>query len=460
MAIAKRIGDPVYSGTLNVDGDLRVEVTAIAGEETVSRMLGLVQQARETKGRHARLADRVASWFVPMVCLIAVTTGLWHGRADGVDDGILAALAVVLIACPCALGLATPMAIWTALGRAARSQVLFRSGEILEQLAEIRAARFDKTGTLTSGVARVAEFVADPPSDRQHVLSVALGLAAGSTHTFSRAILDYGSEETAVAPLQEVTTVPGQGVHAEQSQGNDRAYLGSPRWLREAGLTIHPSLQAEIDAAGTADSPLACVGWAGRVRGVFVYRERIRPEALTALADCQELGIDTAVLTGDHRLRARRISEELQVPIAAELLPHDKIAAIETAQQEHGKVAMVGDGINDAPALAAADVGVALGCGADLSRDTAGVCLLGDHLDRFGWSVALSRQTVRIIRQNLFWAFAYNVGGITLAASGRLNPIWAALAMALSSLFVVTNSLRLSRFAEANQPLPPPTAPC
>lgn len=443
--VSKGPGDTVYSGTLNLDGDLRIEVTAAAGEETVSRLMDLIRRARQAKGRHAQLADRVALWFVPSVCLVAIAAAVWHGMTSGVDAAVLVGLAVMLIACPCALGLATPVAIWTALGRAARELVLFRSGEALEQLAAVRAVRFDKTGTLTSGQPSVAQFVADDQTDAPQLLKTSVALAAASRHSFSAAICRDAGNVTEIPRLVDVATHPGRGVSARLADGRTQVFLGSHRLMQEARLRIGDQLQAEIENAGGDEAPVSLVGWDGRVRGAFVFQEQLRPEARAALADCQQLGLDVAVLTGDHRQRAGVVARQLGVAVEAELLPEDKITAVHAARAELGLVAMVGDGLNDAPALVAADVGVAMGCGADLSRDSATVCLLSNDLERFAWSVALARRTVRIIRQNLFWAFAYNVVGIGLAVTGRLNPIWAALAMAVSSFLVVTNSLRLSR---------------
>ena len=477
-AQARGPGDPVASGTLNLDGDLRIEVTAAAGAETVSRLLMLVRAARLAQGQHGQLADRLAAWFVPAVCLISLLTFCWHTSHGGVEHGVLAGLAVVLIACPCALGLATPMAIWSALGRAARGQVLFRSGGALERLAAVRVACFDKTGTITSGQASVERLVTDGDTGRKVVLEWAKALAAASTHTFSAAIYQFVERENLLAgkkprsgmehfPRIQVETKPGLGLVARfqdlpcpETSGSQMAglvakrpfqgpiFLGSSRLLQESGLSFPGPLQKEMESARAAGASFAGIGWNNRVRGIFLLQESIRPETQAALAQCRQLGIHTTMLTGDHRGRALRIGQELETPVEAEQLPEDKVTAIESLRRQQGSVAMIGDGINDAPALAASDVGVAMGCGADLTRESAAVCLLSDDLLRFPWAVALARKGVRTIRQNLFWAFAYNSIGIALAASGRLNPVWAALAMAGSSLAVIANSLRLAHFPE------------
>lgn len=444
-AAAKGVDDLVFSGTLNLDGDLRIEVTAADGSETVSRILKLVRAARSARGRHERLADRIAVWFVPAVCAIAMVAGWQQGQLAGWDQGIMTALAVVLIACPCALGLATPLAVWTALGRAARVGVLFRSGLVLERLAHVQHACFDKTGTLTTGSPGASELIVPVDKDRRHVLQVAAHLAVGSTHPLSRSIAQFvrwGSEGLLDLEPVSVETLPGRGL-AGNLPGLGRVVLGSRRLMREEGLEWPESFTDDF----SDDSQQVGVGWNGMVRGVFKFHEQLRPETGIALEECRQLGLDLRMLTGDEQGKVDAIVEQLNISAYSNQLPEEKASTLRSLANEGG-VAMVGDGLNDAPALATADVGVALGCGADVSRDAAGVCLLGDDLRRFPWAVALARQTVSVMKQNLFWAFAYNVAGIALAATGRLNPIWAALAMAASSILVVVNSLRLSHFAE------------
>lgn len=454
--VSRGPGDRICSGTLNIDGDLQVVVTAPAGAETVSRMLELVRKSRRAKGHYQRLADRAATWFVPAVALTALAAAWWHGSQDGVDAGILTGLAVTLIACPCALGLATPLAVWMALGRAARSQVMFRSGQGLEQLAGLKTMLFDKTGTLTTGDTEVQSFVTCDTAESDQGLEIAAQLAAASNHWYSAAIRRFAKCAGGLDTIDDVQTISGKGIQARWKRSGSPngvsvpVLLGSLRWLGEEGLTISDDLRRTVEQAGIGDSPLSCIGWGGQIRGVFVFREQLRPNARQVLEQCRRLGIDVGVLTGDRRPRASFLTENLGVSVLAEQLPADKVKAIQEARHQ-GAVAMVGDGINDAPALAASDVGIAMGCGADLSRESAAVCLLSDDLTRLPWTINLARQTIRVIRQNLCWAFGYNIVGIGLAASGRLNPVFAALAMVASSVFVISNSLRLNRFPEAEQ---------
>jgi heavy metal translocating P-type ATPase len=448
-SVVKEPGTCIFGGTLNLDGELVVTATATAASGTLARMIELVRSALRSKGHWERLADRVSAWFLPVVILIAGVAFSVHAVMHGIEQGILAGLAVLLIACPCALGIATPLAVWAALGQAARAHVLFRDGAALEQLASIRAVRFDKTGTLTTGLPTVAEFEAGDSSNRHEVLGAAARLARSSLHGYSTAVCRFagiaanGTNRTdRTDGAAQVRFLPGRGM-VESANGSS-VYLGSPRLMREANLISPASLSSVIDRGLGEGRPLACIGWDGAIRGVFLFDEELRAEAHEALGRLKNRGLDVAMLTGDHAQRGQALARELGIDVAAGLLPEDKVAAIALAQHTIGPVAMVGDGINDAPALAGSDVGIALGCGADVSRDTAAVCLLGNDLLRIPWAIDLARRTVRVIRQNLFWAFVYNVVGVGFACTGRLNPVLAALMMVVSSAFVVGNSLRLN----------------
>jgi cation transport ATPase len=335
------------------------------------------------------------------------------------------------------------MAIWTSLGEAARAHVLFRGGDVIEQLAGVRRILIDKTGTLTTGAPDVEELVVVRPVKEQDAISRALRLASASTHPYSQAIRRFAESGALGAgsfpPLQDARTLPGRGVRDEDT------FLGNSAWMKELGLAIDPGLDRVIEAARDAGRSLSCIAWDGRVSGMFILREQVRPEAAEALAKLRLLGLDVTLLTGDHASRAADLGYRLGIHAIGNLLPEDKVAAVMKSQQATGPVAMVGDGLNDAPALAQSDVGIAMGCGADVARDSAAVCLLGNDLLQLPWAIHLAIRTRRVIQQNLFWAFFYNVLGIALAWTGWLNPMWAALAMGLSSFFVVANSLRLSR---------------
>ncbi len=444
--VTKRSGDQVLGGGLNLDGELVVRVAVPVNEGSLARLIELVRAARLSKGRYQRLADRVSGWFLRGVLVVCLGTFMFHFWRGGVDAGLMAALAVLLIACPCALGLATPMAVWAALGNAAGHGVLFRHGESLERLAHVRAVRFDKTGTLTTGTPRVESFTLIDEAEHEKAVRRALRLAGASTHVFSQAIARYLQTSVSLSvdhAVGEIVAAAGQGMAARFDDEVHESRLGSLHWLQDSGMSIAPELQQAVALARRDGKSLSAIGWAGRVRGVFVFSETLRSEAPAALARCAALGCDVAVLTGDDPGRGRILAEQLGVTVTAGLMPEAKVAALAEARRSRGPVAMVGDGVNDAPALAASDVGIALGCGADLSRESALVCLLADDLAQVPWSIDLARRSVRIIRQNLFWAFGYNTLGIALAAAGWLNPAWAAAAMVASSLIVVANSLRL-----------------
>jgi len=449
--VTRHRGDLVFAGMLNLDAEATIRVRSEPGQTTLDRLIAAVRAAQQTPGRYQRIADRVAMVFVPTVAAIAIATFGYHAAHGRLEAGLTASLAVVLIACPCSLGLATPMAVSVALGLASRRQVVFRSGETLERLAAVRTIFFDKTGTLTTGQPQVARLVHGPGVDREKLLARAATLAAGSAHSFSAAVRAYAGSPPRDGTNLELRTEPGRGITASDLHTGEGMFLGSPALAEALGCRLDGAVRAAVEAALAAGESFSLVGWQRAVRGVFVFRERVRSEAAGVLAQLASDGFQVSILTGDHARRADVLRRTLGVSVAAELLPDDKVAAVRRAQRKRGLVAMVGDGINDAPALATSDVGIAMGCGADLARESAEVCLMAGDLERLAWSIQLARRTVRIIRQNLFWAFAYNGVGIVLAGAGWLNPIFAAVAMAASSFLVVGNSLRL-RQEEVGEP--------
>jgi P-type E1-E2 ATPase len=328
--------------------------------------------------------------------------------------------------------------------------MLFRSADALEKLADVRTVCFDKTGTLTTGNSAVTSFVAEPPELADVLLASAAGLAQNSTHPLSRAILRH-AEERGVSPIQygNVQSTPGRGMRAPG------ALLGNPTYLRTAGWTASFGLAQRIDDLESAGETITCVAVDGVGAGVFACSEDLRPAARSTVAALRRRRINVCVLTGDHRARGERLEQQLEITVHARLLPADKIEWIRTYQLSDGSVAMVGDGINDAPALAAADVGIAMACGADVTRESADLTLASDDPADLLRALDLARRAVRVIRQNLFWAFVYNVAGIGLAVAGRLSPVFAALAMVVSSGLVVSNSLRLRKQEPRQIPVGP-----
>jgi heavy metal translocating P-type ATPase len=450
LPVVRREGDRVFSGTLVVDGPLEIQASVPAGEGMLARMIEAVAHATSARTKYERLAEQLSRWFLPIVSVIALLTLAIHSWRGHPAEGLLAAMAVLVIACPCALGLATPMALWAAVGRAAQAGVLVRDGDAFSLLASARTVCLDKTGTLTTGNATVTRIDLDFGTSEQELISIADSLARCSTHPISAAISRYADESLEFHAPDEATSVsvmPGLGITGWIDSIQDRAYLGSLRWLTQKGQERPDQfLATDIDDQGAATTFLA---WGGRIRGRFHLGETIRPDAQAAIAQLNALGFKSVILTGDRESRAKRFAASLEMNFHAELLPEAKLEVIEDLKGA-GPVVMVGDGINDAPALAAADIGVALGSGTDISRHSAGVCLLGNDLLRLPWLVRLAQRTVKTVRWNLFWAFAYNIAGIGLAASGWLHPVFAAIAMTASSLLVITNSLVLARFPLGN----------
>jgi heavy metal translocating P-type ATPase len=425
-------GEHVKSGTTNLDGELVVMVAAPPGAGTLERLIAAVTAAVRTSGSQ-RAADRVAAWFLPAVLVVALATSAAHWWHRGPAAGVLAGLAVVVVSCPCALGLATPLALWAALGRCMRRHVLIRDGDALERLAGITTFGLDKTGTLTSGC-RVERIEIPPPADRELAVAVAAGLAGGSSHATAAAIAAFAAAEGVVAAeVREPRSVAGLGVTGTLATGEAVA-LGSPGWIRDR--------LGSPDARWSAARCLLAVE--SRVVAAFWMAEEIRPAATVAVAGLRSRGRGAIILSGDQPARVAPVADALGLAWRAPLLPADKLTALDDLRRAGG-VAMVGDGINDAAALAAADVGIALGCGADVARWSAAVCLLDDDLGRLPWLVDLAGQTRRTIRWNLLWAFGYNAACIPLAAAGLVHPALAAAAMVASSLLVVGNSLRLGR---------------
>lgn len=464
--VVRGAGEAIKSGTTNLDGEILMAVTAPPGAGTLETLIAAVTAAvRES--RCQRLADRVASWFLPAVLVAAAATAAFHGWRSGLAAGVMAGLAVVVVSCPCALGLATPLALWAALGRCMRRQVLVREGDALERLAGVSDFCFDKTGTLTTGC-RVEGVEVAAGHDREATLAVAAGLARGSTHAAAEAIAALAAAEGVTpAAMEDVRSVAGMGVEGRLAGSGEAVRLGSPRWslCKKGDIPHFPATQGGPALSGRA-CPSASRKWGMSpffeprcvlVMGeepvaAFWTAEEIRPAAAGAFEALTGRGQKVMILSGDQPARVASVADAFGVPWRAGLMPPEKLAAIEDLQARGGRVAMVGDGINDAAALAAADVGIALGCGADVARWTAPICLLDDDLSAVPWLLDLARATRRTIRWNLLWAFGYNAACIPLAATGLVHPALAAVAMVASSLLVVGNSLTLGREPRSAEP--------
>ncbi len=426
-------GDIVRSGTTNLDGEIVIVATAAPGAGTLEQLIAAVNAAVGASATQ-RLADRITAWFLPTVLVVGAITCGFHWWHRGLAAGVLAGLAVVVVSCPCALGLATPMALWAAIGRCMRRQVLVRDGDAIEKLAGVNVFCLDKTGTLTTGC-RVERIEMTAGFSREEVLGLAAGLARGSTHVTAAAIADTAVREGIEATtVSDARSVAGSGVEGIDPATGQTVRLGSRRWIEEV-----------VGAVPRAFWESRCVlAIEERVVAAFWTAEQVRASAAAAVAGLESRGRDVLILSGDQPARVAAVADALVVRHEAALVPTDKLRTIEVLKRG-GAVAMVGDGINDAAALATADVGIALGCGADIARWSAPICLLDDDLGHLPWLVDLAGAARRTIRWNLVWAFAYNAACIPLAATGIVHPALAAVAMVASSLLVVGNSLRLGR---------------
>ncbi|MFP5420402.1 MAG: heavy metal translocating P-type ATPase [Gammaproteobacteria bacterium] len=440
----KQPGDSVTAGAINGEGRLLVETTALGAETVLSRIIRLVEDAQAAKAPIQKLVDKVSQVFVPSVLLIALATLLvWLLLGAGIETALLNAVAVLVIACPCALGLATPTAIMAGTGVAARHGILIKDAEALEIAHSVTLVAFDKTGTLTSGAPRIAHLRA-VDSDTTQLLQLAGALQRGSEHPLAKAVLDQCTEQQlSLADVSHSKALAGRGI-AGQIGGRQLA-LGNKRLLEEHFLH-HDELAADAlawEAEGRTLSWLLELAPQPQVLGLFAFGDTLKPGAVDAIAALTAQGIASHLISGDNPGSVKAVAEALGISAAhAEVLPADK-AAIITELKKDAVVAMVGDGINDAPALAAADVGIAMGSGTDVAMHAAGITLMRGDPRLVADALDISRRTYNKIRQNLFWAFAYNLVGIPLAAAGLLNPMLAGAAMALSSVSVVSNALLL-----------------
>jgi len=442
-------GEKVLAGTVSLDGAFEV-ITAAVGTKTVAGQIGrLLHQALWQRAPVERLADRLAALMVPTAVTIAAGTFVFWTHRVGMETGLLHALSVLLIACPCALGLATPLTLWLALGRAAETGVLLRHTGALERLAKVRSLFFDKTGTLTRHPFRLQAVFSDGLDDEAFLARV-VAVEALSEHPLAQAVvaafdgqLAVGSRRSAVASearlaVSDFRALPGRGVSGRVE--DTTLWVGSRGLMETQGLELSDGLMKVAVEWQRQGLCVVYAGWDGRVVGLLGLGEEMRPEAAKVIARLQAMGLDVAVLTGDDAAAGKRWHERLNVPVYAELRPEDKITLLEQAS---GPVAMVGDGINDGPALAAATVGIALSQGTDVARAAADVILLGDDLRAVPWVIELAQAAMRKVRQNLAWAFVYNLIGLGLAVTGQLQPVLAAAAMVASSLIVTGNALRL-----------------
>jgi len=456
MPVTKSSGSSLFGGSVNGSGTFTMRAERVGADTALAGIIKLVEQAQGAKAPIQRLADKVASVFIPIVLLLAVATLIaWmvFGPSPKISHAITALVSVLIIACPCAMGLATPTAIMVGSGTAARHGVLFKGADTLEATANITTILLDKTGTITTGKPTVSEVVPLGEIDRDSLHKIATSVEAGSNHPIAGALKRHAEDVGLSIPsITKFESVAGQGVRAEL---NDKAiHAGKMDWLEAEGVEIASEQHSKYTEMVNQDSTVIAVAEENRLLGLIAVNDQVRETTAQAIVNMKKLGVTTGLISGDKRQIAEAVGTEIGVDsVIAEVLPGQKSDEVKRLQASGKVVAMVGDGINDAPALAQADVGFAIGAGSDVALEASDVTLIGSDLNGVVYAIRLARQTVRIIRQNLFWAFGYNSLGIPIAAGilypftgMMLSPIIAAAAMAFSSVSVVSNSIRLRRF--------------
>ncbi len=446
---AKHDGDKVYTATLNQHGLLKCRAVAVGAQTQLAAIIRLVEQAQGSKAPIQKLADQISGIFVPVVLVIATATFIvWWALGSGFAVALINAVSVLVISCPCALGLATPTAVVVATGRAAHAGILVKDAAALERAHKLSVLVVDKTGTLTEGKPKVTDLLPSSSSDAKHLLQIAASMAQGSTHPLSRALLEY-AQALQVTPIStgSFSELSGSGLSAEI--GGAAYLLGSPAFIASKNIALD---QAQIAALQQQGKSVIAVARVDALLGIIAFADTLRPSSADAVARLTAMGIRVVMLSGDNAATAQAIARQSGIAeFRAEVLPQDKATHVQSFKAEGKMVGMVGDGINDAPALAAADVSFAMKSGSDIAIEAADITLMRNDLMGVVDAIDLSRTALKKIRQNLFFAFAYNVFGIPLAALGMLNPVIAGAAMAMSSVSVVSNALLLKRWQPYNR---------
>jgi Cu+-exporting ATPase len=453
IPVDKKPGDRVTGASINKNGLIKFKATKVGSDTALAQIIKLVEDAQGSKAPIAQMADIVSGYFVPIVFAIAVLSALiWYISGETPVFALTIFISVLVIACPCALGLATPTAIMVGTGKGADYGVLIKGGEALETTHKIQTIVFDKTGTITEGRPEVTDIVTTGIIDKNELLQLAASAEKGSEHPLGEAIVrNAENEKLEILKLDKFIAIPGHGIEVEIR--GQKILLGNRKLMTDRNIELS-ALEEESDRLASEGKTPMYMAMGDRLAGIIAVADVVKENSAKAIKKLHDLGIEVAMITGDNRRTAEAIAREVGIDrVLAEVLPQDKANEVKKLQEEGKKVAMVGDGINDAPALAQADIGIAIGSGTDVAMESADIVLMRSDLMDVATAIKLSKSTIRNIKQNLFWAFGYNVAGIPLAAGlfyafggPKLNPMFAAAAMSLSSVSVLTNALRLKNF--------------
>lgn len=447
IPVEKTVGDPVVGATINKNGMIKFKATKVGKDTFLAQIIRMVEEAQGSKAPIQELADKVTGYFVPVVVVIAISTFIaWlaWGGIDSLTRAAFAATAVLVIACPCALGLATPTAIMVGTGLGAENGILIKDAASLQTMLDVNTIIFDKTGTITKGEPAVTDIIPQAGFTEEKLLTMAAGGETGSEHPLGQAIVAAAQErKLEIAQAKDFAAIPGHGIEAVIA--GQKLVMGNRKLMVRHKIEVSP-LEEQVQQLEKEGKTVMFVAVAGKLAGIIAVADTVKADSKAAITRLKELGFTTAMLTGDNERTAKAIAEQVGINrVLAQVLPDQKEAEVRRLQEEGLVVAMVGDGINDAPALAQANVGIAIGTGTDIAIETSDITLIRGELTAVVTAIELARATFKIIRQNLFWAFGYNILAIPIAASGRLSPAIAALAMAMSSISVLLNSLRLRR---------------
>ena len=453
MPVDKKVGDSVFAATINKNGLIRFRATKVGDNTALAQIIKLIEDAQQSKAPIAQMADIVSGYFVPTVFVIAIASfALWMLSGETLSFSLTIFVSVLVIACPCALGLATPTAIMVGTGKGAENGILIKGGEALETTHKINTIIFDKTGTITEGKPTVTDIITTGTVDSDSLLQITASAEKGSEHPLGDAIVKSAEDKgLELHPIEHFESITGQGINAT-IQGK-QLLIGNIRLMQEMDIAVEAVLKDADTLAAQGKTPMY-IALDSKLAGIIAVADVVKPGSAKAVKKLMEMGIEVAMITGDNRRTAEAIAKQVGITrVLSEVLPQDKSGEVKKLQQEGRRVAMVGDGINDAPALVQSDIGIAIGSGTDVAMESADIVLMHSDLMDVVTAIQLSKSTIRNIKQNLFWAFAYNVAGIPLAAGvlhifggPLLNPIFAAAAMSLSSVSVLSNALRLRRF--------------